>query len=158
MTRHYAIILIFVTEQLLFFVLSEGKDKTLYGFHTYEAQMNHQDSESKELSVLGIETRVVKEFLDIIILSEIKSSGELTGYDLALLLKQRFNITLSPGTVYMTMYSIERRGLIVGHNNSKKTTYGLTPNGERALAAIKVGGSELIDFMKCIFPLISSDT
>jgi hypothetical protein len=140
-----------------FFVFSAIKYKTLYGFHTYEAQMNRQDSEYKELSVLGIETRVIKEFLDIFILSEIKNSGELTGYNLALLLKQRFDIALSPGTVYMTMYSMERRGLIVGHINSKKTTYGLTIKGERALVAIKVGGPELVDFMKCVFPLASSN-
>lgn len=119
--------------------------------------MNRQDSECKELSLLGIETRVIKEFLDIFILSEIKNSGELTGYNLALLLKQRFDIALSPGTVYMTMYSMERRGLIVGHINSKKTTYGLTIKGERALVAIKVGGPELVDFMKCVFPLASSN-
>jgi DNA-binding PadR family transcriptional regulator len=107
---------------------------------------------SPELTVLGIETRVLKEFLDIIMLCELKARGALTGYDLALLERERFGISLSPGTVYMTMYAMERRGLIAGKPNGKKTTYSLTVKGERALEEIKVSGAVLVDFMKCVFP------
>lgn len=57
-----------------------------------------------------------------------------------------------PGTVYMTMYAMERRGLISGKPNGKKTTYSLTVKGERALEAIKASGMELVEFMKCVFP------
>lgn len=114
--------------------------------------MNHEDP-AKVLSVIEVETRVVKEFLDIIIICELKEKGELSGYDLATMQKQKFGITLSPGTVYSTMYSMERRGLITPHPNGKKTTYILSPMGERALDNIKRGSIELVDFMKCVFPI-----
>jgi DNA-binding PadR family transcriptional regulator len=61
-----------------------------------------------------IELRVVKEFLDILILFELKEHKELSGYDLAVLQNQKFKISLSPGTVYATLYAMERRGLIMG--------------------------------------------
>lgn len=114
--------------------------------------MNQEDP-AKVLSVLEVETRVIKEFLDIIIICELKEQSELSGYDLATLEKQKFGITLSPGTVYSTMYAMERRGLITPHPNGKKTTYVLSPLGEKALENIKRCSSELVEFMKCLFPI-----
>jgi DNA-binding PadR family transcriptional regulator len=106
---------------------------------------------SPELTVLGIETRVIKEFLDIIMLCELKARGELSGYDLAAFEREKFGVSLSPGTVYMTMYAMERRGLIAGRSNGKKTTYSLTAKGARAFEQIMASGSELVEFMKCVF-------
>ncbi|HSV50184.1 MAG TPA: PadR family transcriptional regulator [Candidatus Acidoferrales bacterium] len=121
-----------------------------------KVSMNSEDP-SKVLSSFEVETRVIKEFLDIIILCELKGHNELSGYDIALLQKQKFGITLSPGTVYSTMYAMERRGLIDAHSNGKKTTYVLTDLGVKALDNLGRCGMELVDFMKCIFP-ISMDT
>jgi DNA-binding PadR family transcriptional regulator len=75
----------------------------------------------------------------------------LTGYDLALLEREKFGVSLSPGTVYMTMYAMERRGLIAGKPNGKKTTYSLTAKGERAFEEIMASGSKLVEFMKSVF-------
>lgn len=113
--------------------------------------MNSED-QSKVLSTLEVKTRVIKEFLDIIILFELKEHKELSGYDLAMLQKQKFGISLSPGTVYSTLYSVERRGLITPHVNSKKTTYVLSESGEKALDSFEHNGFELLDFMKNVFP------
>lgn len=107
---------------------------------------------TKVLSALEVETRVIKEFLDIIILFELKEKTELSGYDLAMLQKQKFGISLSPGTVYSTLYAVERRGLISPHVNSRKTTYVLTEAGEKALESLHQSGFELLDFMKKVFP------
>jgi DNA-binding PadR family transcriptional regulator len=115
-------------------------------------KMKTASNGSPELTILGIETRVLKEFLDIIMLCELKARGELTGYDLAMLEREKFGISLSPGTVYMTIYAMERRGLIAGKPNGKKTTYSLTVKGERALEELKASGAVLVDFMKCVFP------
>lgn len=118
--------------------------------------MNPASDGFPDLGVHGLETRVVKEFLDVIMLCELKAKGELTGYDLALLERERFGVTLSPGTVYMTIYAMERKGLIVGKPVSKKTMYSLTVKGERALEEIKASGMELVEFMSefmsCVFP------
>jgi DNA-binding PadR family transcriptional regulator len=110
------------------------------------------EEHAKEMSILEVETRVIKEFLDIIILLELKEHKELSGYDMAMLQKQKFGISLSPGTVYSTLYAVERRGLISPHVNTKKTTYVLTEAGEKALENLQHSGFELLDFMKNIFP------
>jgi DNA-binding PadR family transcriptional regulator len=113
--------------------------------------MKSDSNGSSELSVLGLETRVIKEFLDVIILCELKARGELTGYDLALFEKEKFGVSLSPGTVYMTMYAMERRGLIAGKSMGKKTAYSLTVKGELAFDELNSSVIELVAFMKSVF-------
>ncbi len=108
---------------------------------------------TKVLSTLEVETRIIKEFLDIIILFELKEHKELSGYDMAMLQKQKFGISLSPGSVYSTLYAVERRGLIAPHVNTKKTTYVLTEVGEKALENLFQNDFELLDFMKKVFPI-----
>ncbi|HSV48829.1 MAG TPA: hypothetical protein VLH35_00810, partial [Candidatus Acidoferrales bacterium] len=66
---------------------------------------------SNSITIDEVELRVVKEFLDVIMLFELKEHKELSGYDLAVLQNQKFKISLSPGTVYATLYGMERRGL-----------------------------------------------
>jgi DNA-binding PadR family transcriptional regulator len=105
------------------------------------------------LSLDDVERRIIKEFLDVIILLELKDKGELSGYDFAVLQHQKFDLSLSPGTVYATLYAMERRGLIEGHNDGKKTTFHLTDKGAAGLENLKRIGPELTDFMKCLFPV-----
>ena len=105
------------------------------------------------LSIDELEKRIIKEFLDVIILLELKDKGELSGYDFAVLQHQKFDLSLSPGTVYATLYAMERRGLIEGHNDGKKTTFHLTDRGAGALENLKKINSDLTDFMKCLFSL-----
>ncbi|NLF87413.1 PadR family transcriptional regulator [Candidatus Bathyarchaeota archaeon] len=114
-----------------------------------------QDSKAANsgLSIDAIENRIVKEFLDIIILLELKDKGELSGYDIAVLQHKKFNFSLSPGTVYATLYAMERRGLIEGHNDTKKTVFHLTEKGGASLENLKRIAPELIDFTKCLFPV-----
>jgi DNA-binding PadR family transcriptional regulator len=105
------------------------------------------------LSIDELEKRMIKEFLDVIILLELKDKGELSGYDFAVLQHQKFDLSLSPGTVYATLYAMERRGLIEGHNDGKKTAFHLTDKGATALENLKQVTPELADFMKCLFPV-----
>jgi Predicted transcriptional regulators len=100
-----------------------------------------------------LEKRIIKEFLDVIILLELKDKGELSGYDFAVLQHQKFDLSLSPGTVYATLYSMERRGLIAGHNDGKKTAFQLTDKGTAAIESLKRAAPQLTDFMKCLFPV-----
>jgi DNA-binding PadR family transcriptional regulator len=117
-------------------------------------EMNQDKSRNANtgLSIDDVEKRIIKEFLDVIILLELKEKGELSGYDLAVLQHQKFDISLSPGTVYATLYAMERRGLIQGHNDGKKTAFHLTDKGTAALENLNKIGSELTEFMKCLFP------
>ncbi len=77
-----------------------------------------------------IETRVVKCFLDILILIEMKKQSNLSGYDLTAFVNSKFGGILSPGTVYATIYTMERKGIIKGESDGRKTVYQLTPQGE----------------------------
>jgi DNA-binding PadR family transcriptional regulator len=106
---------------------------------------------SPELTLIGIKTRVIKEFLDVIILCELAERKELTGYEIAVLGRDKFGIALSPGTVYMTIYAMERRGLIEGKNDGKKTNFCLTAEGESTLGEIAVIRGELMNFIKRLF-------
>jgi DNA-binding PadR family transcriptional regulator len=132
------------------FVVVEKTKRYMYS-GVFQSNMKSEDP-AKVLSTLEVETRVIKEFLDIIILFELKEHKELSGYDMAILQKQKFGISLSPGTVYSTLYAVERRGLIAPHVNTKKTTYVLTEAGEKALENFYQSGLELLDFMKKVFP------
>lgn len=83
-----------------------------------------------------IEIRIVKCFLDILILIEMKKQKENTlgGYDITAFINSRFGGILSPGTVYATLYAMERRGVIVGSSDGKKTVYALTEKGDQVVS------------------------
>lgn len=90
----------------------------------------------KGYSPSDIETRVVKNFLDIIILIEMKKISNLSGYDVTAFVNSKFGGVLSPGTVYATLYSMERKGLLSGDTNGRKTVYKLTEDGEQVITTM----------------------
>ncbi len=83
-----------------------------------------------------IETRVVKSFLDVLILIEMKKQANLSGYDVTAFVNNKFGGILSPGTVYATLYSMERKGLIEGESDGRKTTYKLTHSGDQVISTV----------------------
>jgi DNA-binding PadR family transcriptional regulator len=83
-----------------------------------------------------IETRVVKSFLDILILIEMKKQNNLSGYDVTAFVNNKFGGILSPGTVYATLYSMERKGLIHGESDGRKTVYSLTQQGNDVITSM----------------------
>ncbi|MCW3999474.1 MAG: PadR family transcriptional regulator [Candidatus Bathyarchaeota archaeon] len=99
-----------------------------------------------------IETRVVKNFLDILILIELKKQTNLSGYDVTAFVNGKFGGILSPGTVYATIYSIERKGLIVGEINGRKTVYRLTETGVEVIEAMMTTfNKQMTDFVRKFF-------
>ena len=93
--------------------------------------------------------RAVQNFMDILILTEIKK-GSLSGYDVIRLIHRRFGILVSSGTVYSLLYSLERDGLIRGVWNKRKRVYELTEKGERNIKVIKKANDEIQNFLKNI--------
>lgn len=83
-----------------------------------------------------IETRVVKSFLDILILIEMKKQSNISGYDITSFVNDRFGGILSPGTVYATLYAIQRKGLIEGKTDGRKTVYTLTEKGNDVVTSM----------------------
>ncbi len=106
---------------------------------------------SDELFVRDIKRRILKNFLDVFMLVQLKRHGKLSGYDLAVSEAKKFEITLSPGTIYAALYSLERKGFVKGEFDGKKTSFLLTPKGESALGAYEKSNAELSEFMKSLF-------
>ena len=87
----------------------------------------------KGFSSKDIEIRVAKNFLDVIVLIEMKKQSRLSGYDVTGFVNKKFGGMLSPGTVYATLYSLERKGLIKGELDGRKTVYTLTGLGQEVI-------------------------
>lgn len=99
-----------------------------------------------------IKSRVVKYFLDIMILALLDKNSGLSGYDIIEIIQNEFEQSLSPGTVYSILYSIERKGLIKGSNSDgRKTVYALTDYGKNCIIDIHNSKPELIDFIDKFF-------
>jgi DNA-binding PadR family transcriptional regulator len=93
--------------------------------------------------------RVIQNFMDILILTEMKKSS-LSGYDVIALLHRRFGILLSSGTVYSLLYSLERDGLVKGAWNQRKRVYALTEKGEQNMQVITKANEEIQNFLRNI--------
>lgn len=93
--------------------------------------------------------KTVKNFMDILILGEMKKSL-VSGYDVITIIHKRFGILLSSGTVYSTLYSLERRGLIRGTWNNRKRVYALTEKAEQNMGAVTKAKKEIQDFLRNI--------
>ena len=71
---------------------------------------------------------LLKRFIDIIVLEELKKC-DMSGYDLVFKLHTKYDLLVSPGTVYALLYSLERQGLIKGRVEERKRVYELTNSG-----------------------------
>ncbi|MEM2306602.1 MAG: PadR family transcriptional regulator [Candidatus Bathyarchaeia archaeon] len=81
-----------------------------------------------------IRQRLTKNFIDILILLEL-TSAPLGGYDIINIFNRKFSLSISPGTVYSTLYSLERMGLIKG-GGQRKRIYTLTRKGEEFVETV----------------------
>ena len=82
-----------------------------------------------------IEERIVKDSLDVIILKALKEET-LNGYLVNSMIQRRYNIRLSPGTIYSLLYSLEKKGLVESSLRQKPRYYKLTVRGEETLRTI----------------------
>jgi len=90
--------------------------------------------------------RIIKNFMDIIILAEIRS-GPLSGYDVISFIHNKFHLLVSSGTVYSLLYSLERNGLIEGAWNERKRVYKLTEKGKKTIETILSANDKIKNFI-----------
>ena len=86
----------------------------------------------EQVSLLPLYKKLLKAFLETVIMVCLKDEL-LSGYDFLLHFNEKFNIVLSPGTVYSTMNNMERDGLIKSEIFLRKRIYQLTDEGKIAL-------------------------
>ncbi|MFQ6073625.1 MAG: PadR family transcriptional regulator [Candidatus Bathyarchaeia archaeon] len=99
--------------------------------------------------VENLRRRAIKNFMDILVLTEIKKRS-LSGYDVIAQIHRKFGILVSSGTVYSLLYSLERDGLIRGEWNQRKRVYKLTEKGEQNIKVITKANDEIQEFLRNI--------
>ena len=73
--------------------------------------------------------KIIGAYLDGLILCRLKNKF-LSGYDLLQIIYRDFNLHVSPGTMYATLYSLERQGFIECVPNGRKRVCRLTDKGK----------------------------
>jgi DNA-binding PadR family transcriptional regulator len=91
--------------------------------------------------------RFLKEFMDVLIMVKMRE-GETSGYDMLTYFHEKFDLLVSPGTVYSVLYSMERKGLIKARGVERKRIYTLTPKGEATIRAIQESSEVVQGFLK----------
>ena len=91
--------------------------------------------------------RFINGFLDVIILDRVESTPYINGYAIIEYVFRKFNILVSSGVVYSTLYAMEREGLIAGRWNGRKRVYRITPEGKKVIKTIR----ERFDIINSIF-------
>ena len=90
---------------------------------------------------------MVKNFLDIIILAELRNANPMSGYDIMDFVQKKFGFLVSSGTVYSMLYSMERKGLIKCAGTQAKRVYALTEKGSEKIVALLNSKEEIQKFM-----------
>jgi len=96
--------------------------------------------------VSSVYERFLKEFMDVLIMVKMKQ-GEISGYDMLTYFHNRFDLLVSPGTVYSVLYSMERKGLIKAQGVDRKRVYSLTTKGQATINAIRESSDVLESFL-----------
>ncbi|MCP8314641.1 MAG: PadR family transcriptional regulator [archaeon] len=77
-------------------------------------------------------SRGVKSLLDLLCLSAL-GEREMTAYEVMALIYKKFDVLLSPGTIYPRIAYLEKVGLIRAISLGRKKTYTLTDKGKDSL-------------------------
>jgi len=98
-----------------------------------------------------IHERTIKNFMDVLILTELRKKGSMSGHDFTVFVHQKFHIMMSSGTIYSVLYSLERDELIKGSQTSTKRVYKLTDKGEKTIKALLEACELIQSFMATLF-------
>ncbi len=109
--------------------------------------VNGEKSEARV--VKKMHERVIKSFLDTIIMAELQN-GPISGYDVISYIHNRFGFLVSSGTVYSLLYSLERNGLVEGVWVERKRVYKLTPKGGQTIETILNSHDKIKGFLSTV--------
>jgi DNA-binding PadR family transcriptional regulator len=98
-----------------------------------------------------LQKRIVKSFIDILILAKLKDGEPMSGYDVIAFIHRKFHILMSPGTIYAVLYALEREELIEGMWKSRKRAYKLLDKGEKTINDFLNSYKEIQSFMATLF-------
>lgn len=95
--------------------------------------------------------RILRNFMDLIILKELRNKANISGYDIITLFHRKFRMLLSAGSVYSVLYALERKGLIEGIMTNEKRVYKLTKKGEEEIQKVLHNRDNIQFFMQSMF-------
>ena len=98
--------------------------------------------------------RIIKTFMDIVIMKELKDGSPISGYDVIHFIHRKYNLLMSSGTVYSLLYSLERNGLIKSQRNLRKRVYKLTARGEETVKTVLNAQEEIRGLVTKMLPRV----
>jgi DNA-binding PadR family transcriptional regulator len=101
--------------------------------------------------------RIVKNFMDILIMTELRDNP-MSGYNVISFIHKKFRLLVSSGTVYSLLYSLERDGLIEGKFNNRKRVYALTEKREETIREIQEASEQIQTFTSYLFKRLNNNT
>ena len=110
--------------------------------HNYKGKLVHNVFVDSEVAVTKcegsapLEKKIIRNFIDLLILKHLKTNPLVSGYEILNYLRQKFDIAFRPGTIYSAIYSSERRKLIKGNGDESGRTYELTNEGEKMVSDV----------------------
>ncbi len=100
--------------------------------------------------VRNVRREMIKHFLDIIVMNNIKLRGPLSGYDIMETVQAEFNFMMSSGSVYSLLYCLEREGLLRGVFVNQKRIFSLTDEGKEHIETVVQSKEEILRFARVI--------
>lgn len=97
--------------------------------------------------VYELRRKLLKACIESAIIVQISERGFLSATDIIAVLRKRFEIQLSPGTVYPVLDKLEKEGKIEKLPNRRKRLYVLTSKGRETSESIGEKIGEINDFV-----------
>jgi DNA-binding PadR family transcriptional regulator len=92
-------------------------------------------------------TKLLKACLDKAILAEMTQRDAISASDIIATFKKKYDIRISPGTLYPVLYAMERNGKIRRLPNKRKKFYVLTASGRRTVENTEHRADEFQSFI-----------
>ena len=103
--------------------------------------------------ILKFRRRLLREFLDLILLSELRNRS-LSGYDALSFVHNKYDYLVSSGTVYSLLYSLERDGLVEGRVFGPKRMFELTNTGKEMITSILTTNDDVFVLAKKLIEIV----
>jgi len=94
--------------------------------------------------------RIILNFLDLPILLKLKN-GSLCDQDIVSYIPKRFNVLITPGTVYSCLHHLEEEELVKTKLDKKKKVYILTEKGEQRVRTLSSMRDKVLGLVLDIF-------
>lgn len=94
--------------------------------------------------------KLLRSFLDVAIMAEMSQRAAINVTSVMTLFETKFDIQISPGTVYPVFKKLEKKGYVKKLPNEVKTLYVLTDLGKNVLISLQQNLLEVQNFVSML--------